>query len=141
MPNVPDVLIVAAALIGSAAVAWGANRIASELRNAMQQQKRAQVLTIAQLFAPAIAASQTDPRAILTSQPLARALRGVLPDAFDALDRASGATFPFTSDRIQAAHAQWTAEWLTWERAHDAEYKARAADAQEFARAPRCDRA
>ena len=67
---------------------------------------------------------------ILTFQPLARALRVVIPDAFDALDRAGGATFPFTTERIQAAHVQWTADWLSWERAHDAEYKARAAEAQ-----------
>jgi hypothetical protein len=33
-------------------------------------------------------------------------------------------------DEIQAAHAQWTADWLAWERAHDAEYKLKAAAAE-----------
>ena len=28
---------------------------------------------------------------------------------------------------MQAAHAQWTADWLAWERAHDSEYKLKAA--------------
>ena len=27
---------------------------------------------------------------------------------------------------MQAAHAQWTADWLAWERTHDAEYKLKA---------------
>ena len=46
--------------------------------------------------------------------------------------------FPFTPDQVQAAHAQWTADWLAWERAHDAEYKLKAAAAeQELAAAGR----
>jgi hypothetical protein len=43
------------------------------------------------------------------------------------LDRAAGSTFPFTREQIQAAHSQWTADWLGWERSHDAEYKLKAA--------------
>ena len=123
-------LTFAGLLIGAAAVVWAATVIAGELRRSREEAARAQTLAIARAFAPAIASVQNDPRALLTWQPLARALRSLFPDAFAALDRATGATFPFTTDRIQAAHAQWTADWLTWERAHDAEYKARAAEAQ-----------
>ena len=32
---------------------------------------------------------------------------------------------------VQAAHARWTAEWLAWERTHDAEYKLKAAEIEE----------
>jgi len=38
----------------------------------------------------------------------------------------SAATFPFSTGQVQAAHARWTAEWLAWERTHDAEYKLKA---------------
>jgi hypothetical protein len=38
--------------------------------------------------------------------------------------------FPFPADQVQAAHARWTTDWLAWERAHDAEYKDRAAVAE-----------
>ena len=80
-----------------------------------------------ELFAPAIAAAQGDPRAYLVWQPIATIARQMFPAESAALDRAAGATFPFTSEQIQAAHAQWTADWLAWERLHDTEYKLKAA--------------
>jgi hypothetical protein len=83
------------------------------------------------LFAPGIDASRRDPRALLVWQPLASMARKLFPAEFAALDAAAGATFPFTSDQIQAAHARWSADWLAWERAHDGEYKLRAAAAHE----------
>ena len=48
-----------------------------------------------------------------------------------ALDRATGGTFPFSPEQIEAAHAQWTADWLAWELAHDTEYKLKAAIAEQ----------
>src|SRR5262245_24468503 len=93
------------------------------------------------MFAPAIAAVQADPRALLIWQPIASGARALCPDEFAAIDRAAGATFPFTSERIHAAHAQWTADWLAWERAHDIEYKQKATDAAgDRARADRVER-
>jgi len=86
------------------------------------------------VFAPAVAAAYNDPRAYLVWQPIARTARQLFPAESAALDRAAGGAFPFTPDAIQAAHAQWTTDWLAWERAHDAEYKLKAAQAQaEFA--------
>ncbi len=52
------------------------------------------------------------------------------PTEFAALDRAAGATFPFTREQIEAAHSAWTADWLAWEQHHDAEYKLKAAQAE-----------
>jgi hypothetical protein len=78
-------------------------------------------------FAPAVGAGNIDPRAILAWEPLARTARTLLPEEFARIDRATGAAFPFSADRLQAAHAQWTADWLGWERTHDAEYKLKAA--------------
>src|SRR5262249_23550026 len=56
-----------------------------------------------------------------------------------AIDRAAGGAFPFTPADLQAAHAQWTTDWLAWERAHDAEYKLKAAAAAAEAAAAASD--
>ncbi|HEV3059511.1 MAG TPA: hypothetical protein VGY48_14775 [Vicinamibacterales bacterium] len=120
----------AAALGALGAFLWGARRVAVELAGLARDTRQARQLTLLQTFAPAIAASQGDARAILVWEPLARASRALFPEDLAALDRATGATFPFSADRIQAAHAQWTADWLAWERSHDAEYKQRAAEAE-----------
>src|SRR3954462_8898125 len=101
----------AGALIVAAAVLWAGYSIAAQIRSATREQSRTQALSVAQMFAPAMAAAHVDPKTILTYQPLARTLRVLMPEAFAALDRAAGATFPFTAERIQAAHAQWTADW------------------------------
>jgi hypothetical protein len=68
-----------------------------------------------------------DPRALLVWYPLAKTARAMDPDVFAAIDRAAQRPFPFSTDQVQAAHAQWTADWLAWERTHDAEYKLRSA--------------
>ena len=68
-----------------------------------------------------------DPRTILAWQPFANLARQIFPSEFALIDRARGATFPFSAEQIQSAHARWTADWLAWERAHDADYKLRAA--------------
>jgi hypothetical protein len=126
------VLVGAAAAAAAAAVAWIAGaRIARELAAARDDAARARTLTILQLLTPALAAAQSDPRALLVWEPIARTLRGLFPAECARIDRAAGTTFPFDADRVQAAHARWTADWLGWERAHDAEYKGRAAVAAE----------
>ena len=113
--------------IVAAAIVWGCRLIAGTIaasREAGLQSRTLQVLTT---FAPAAGAGSADPRAILAWEPLARTARTLWPEEFARLDRAAGAAFPFGADRIQAAHAQWTADWLGWERTHDAEYKLKAA--------------
>jgi hypothetical protein len=124
-------VVALAAFIVAAAVAWGCRQIASEIRRTGEATVRSHTLQVLQTFAPAAREAVSDPRAVLTWEPLARAARQLLPEEFAQLDRASGATFPFSADRIQAAHAQWTADWLAWEQTHDAEYKLKAAAAEE----------
>src|SRR5262249_9644109 len=83
----------------------------------------------------AIAAADADPRAILTWAPIARTARGLFAQEVEAIDRALGSTFPYSAERLQAAHAKWTADWLAWEHTHDAEDQKKAAAAeQELAR-------
>jgi hypothetical protein len=124
-------MIVLTALIVAAAIGWAALQIVGELRaaraSAATDERIAAMLT---LFAPALAATQQDPRAFLVWQPMANAARQLFPDAFAALDRATGGAFPFARERIEAAHSQWTADWLAWELAHDAEYKLKTAAAE-----------
>src|SRR5262249_2207187 len=88
-------------------------------------------LDVFAVFAPAAHAATDDPRAVLVWEPLARTARTLFPTEFAELDRAAGAPFPLGRERIEAAHAQWTSDWLTWEAAHDAEFRAKAAPLQE----------
>jgi hypothetical protein len=105
---------------------WATTRIVGALD---QQARRAEGDRLAQLlavFAPGVSAAATDPRALLVWHPLAQTARTLLPDAFVALDRAAGRTFPFSREQVEAAHAAWTASWLAWEQSHDAEFKLKA---------------
>jgi hypothetical protein len=115
------------AVLIAAAIVWSSIRIVRELSVANAQVGHTRVLTLLSVFAPAAGAIKEDPRTVFAWDALARTARGLFPSEFASLDRAAGEMFPFGSERIQAAHAQWTADWLAWERAHDAEYKAKAA--------------
>ena len=120
-------LLLLSALIVAAVVAWAALQIVRELQASRAERARERRLQILAVFAPAVGAAQADPRAILAWQPLARTARQLFPEDFAELDRVSGTTFPFGRERIQTAHARWTAAWLAWERTHDAEFKLKAA--------------
>jgi hypothetical protein len=131
-----ELVLAAAVLALAGAVLWAGGRVTAEAAAVRVERQRGRQLAILNAFVPAIAAARADPRAILVWQPVARTARTLFPDEFAALDRAMGAPFPYSPEQLQAAHAQWTAEWLAWERSHDAEYKRRAADAErELARA------
>jgi len=123
-------MIIIAALIAAAVLVWAATQIASELKASRADAARARAVALMQLFAPGVDASAHDPRALLVWHPLATIGRQICPDEFAALDRAAGGTFPFTKEQLQAAHAEWTADWLAWERAHDAEYKLKVAEVE-----------
>jgi hypothetical protein len=124
------VLLLVSALIVAAAVLWGARSIGRELAAARDTAIRGRALQLLGIFAPALGAVDDDPRALLVWQPLAGAARQLCPDEFAALDRAANARFPFSANRIEAAHARWTADWLAWEGAHDVEYKLKSAGAE-----------
>jgi hypothetical protein len=123
-------LILISALIVAAAVIWSGHRAAQAAvrPGGAPDSRTAEMLA---LFAPGIDAVLRDPRALLAWQPLAAIARKLFPAEFAAIDAAAGATFPFTVAQMQAAHARWSADWLAWERAHDGEFKLRAAAAHE----------
>jgi hypothetical protein len=123
------VLIAALAVAGVLAV-FG-QQIVAELRAAREEAARGRTIALVQMFAAGQAAALANPRALLVWQPLAKAARALFPAEFASVDRAAGATFPFTTDQIHAAHSQWTADWLAWERAHDGEYKLKVAEAEQ----------
>ena len=72
-----------------------------------------------------------DPKQLLVWYPLAEWSRKLFPDAFKHLDAAAGGVFPFSKEQLKAAHSRWTADWLAWERAHDAEYSLKTAQVQD----------
>jgi hypothetical protein len=111
-----------AAVAALSALAW------SELR---KRRRDASIQSLLATFGPAQADAQRDARLLLVWQPLAEATRKVFPDAFAALDTATGKRFPFDKDAIERAHAKWTADWLAWEKTHDEEYRLKAAAAEQ----------
>ena len=115
-------------LIAGAAIGLLLWRIGGLLQ---QQSQRALIQQIIATFGPASAAVQQDPKQLLVWYPLARASRKLFPDAFKALDDASGGAFPFTKEQVQAAHARCSSDWLAWERAHDAEFAVKTAQVQD----------
>lgn len=96
-------------------------------RELRQRRDDATALELLRTFGAARDAVQENPRALLAWYPLGRAAREMWPEVCRRLDTATGATFPFTREQVDAAHAQWTSAWLAWERQHDADSKLRAA--------------
>jgi hypothetical protein len=125
------VILLLAVAIAAAAMQWCAAQIVREMRAAREQAAHERALAIVQLFAPALATVQDDPRVLLVWQPLARAIRQLFPVESAAVDRAAGGAFPFGREMMGAAHARWTADWLSWERTQDADYKLKAAVLQD----------
>jgi hypothetical protein len=121
------VSLLLSAVVVAGALLWGAMQIARELRISREERMHGRALPIVQLFAPAIEAVQDNPRALLVWQPLARTIRQLYPVESASLDRASGGPFPFGRDVMAAAHARWTADWLSWERTHDTDFKLKVA--------------
>jgi hypothetical protein len=105
------------------AVLWAAQRAVDALGQSRAPAPQDRQLQLLALFAPAVSTSSRDPRMLLSWHALAGIARRMFPDEFGALDRASGAAFPFSRQQIQDSHAHWTAEWLAWEGVHDAEYR------------------
>ena len=124
-------LLLLSALIVAAAIVWSGLRVAAAVGQPRPTAGGAHHAELLALLAPAIAAVASDPRALLTWQPIAAAARALYPNEFAALDAAFNRPFPFGAAEIQAAHARWTTDWLAWERAHDAAFKLRAATAEE----------
>jgi hypothetical protein len=121
--------LLSSSIVVAVAILWSAILVARELKRWREQNAALKAIDLIGMFAPGVAAASEDPRALLTWEPLARSARRILPAAFADLDRAAGMTFPFSAEQVQAAHARWTTDWLAWEKAHDSEYKLRAAAA------------
>jgi hypothetical protein len=124
------ILLLSAAVVAGALL-LGVAQVVRELRASREDAARDRSLAIVQLFAPALDAIQADPRVLMVWQPLARTVRQLYPSESAAVDRASGGAFPFSREMMAAVHARWTADWLTWERTHDADYKLKEAVLQE----------
>ena len=72
---------------------WALLQVASALRREAAESRRNRTLAILRLFSTGQSASQEDPRALLTWQPLAMAARKLCPAEFAELDRAFGSEF------------------------------------------------
>ena len=122
-----------AAIVIATALIVSVGQVVTEMRTARAEARRARALSIVQLFGPAVAVVQDDPKALLVWQPIAATIRKLFPEECASLDAAGGSSFPFSADMIAAAHARWTTDWLAWETTHDATYKMKAAAAAQDA--------
>jgi hypothetical protein len=118
---VPEILLLA----GIGALVWLVRQ------EVARRERNAATLAIIQTFGPAQAAVQNDPKQLLAWHPVAEAARKLFPAAFDALDGATGARFPFSKEQVERAHARVSSEWLAWEKAHDEEYRIKGAAAEQ----------
>jgi hypothetical protein len=100
-------------------------------RQLRAQRQETAVLMLLQTFGAAQATAQHDPKQLLAWQPLAEGARRLFPAAFATLDAALGAGFPFSKELLERAHARVSSEWLAWEKAHDEEYRIKAAAAEQ----------
>jgi hypothetical protein len=119
------VFLTLAGVVAIFVAAYAALRMAGELERRRREAIIQQQLAV---FAPAIRAVQHDPTQLLAWYPIAQISRRVFPEAFAELDKAAGGTFPFTKSMVEAAHAKCSADWLAWERSHDAEFSVKAAE-------------
>jgi hypothetical protein len=116
--------LVFAALVAIAFSIWRAGSI-------LERRRRDETLQrLLATFAAAAASTQHDPAQLLVWYPVAQFSRKLFPDAFREIDESTGRAFPFTKNQVQAAHARCSSDWLTWERAHDAEYSLKTAEIQ-----------
>jgi hypothetical protein len=131
-------LIALAVLVGAGVIAWAVIRASrvTTVASVDADAAKSRQLALLSAFAPAVAAAAHDPKVIATWQPVVKTAKALFPAEFAALEKASGATFPFSGDLVRQAHATWTTEWLVWERSHDAEFKRRAAAAHVDPNAP-----
>jgi hypothetical protein len=122
--------ILAAAVLGALLV-WSTRRVEAALGTWRDEARRERVLQLLAALGPAAVSAREDPKALLAWQPIAAAARRLAPEDAAVLDQAFGGPFPFGPEQIEAAHARWTARWLAWETAHDAEYKLKAASIEQ----------
>ena len=111
-------------LVLAAVVAAGIAALIVELRRWRRERL---VVSLIELLGPVAARGRHDPPELVAWSETARTARRLFPDACTELDQAMDGRFPFSDELIEAAHARWTTEWLSWERQHDTEYKKRAA--------------
>jgi hypothetical protein len=117
-------------LIGAGAVVWALLRVVAALREIPVEARRHRIAALLTMFAPGMAAAPSDARALLAWHRVATTARKILPDDFQALDRAIGSPFPFNREAIEQALAKWTSEWLEWEQSHTTTYRLKIAEAQ-----------
>ena len=117
-----DLTLIVVAVLLAVAAAGVAERNRREQRREHHQTIVALLLTT---FMPAVA--RAEPRELLAWRTPADTVRKLYPEAVATIETETGERFPFPRTVVEDAHAQWTTDWLAWERQHDTVYRERAA--------------
>jgi hypothetical protein len=99
-----------------------------EIRHLRQEQLVRQLLA---MFVPTGGQVSQEPRELLLWFPIAKAGRRMFPEAFQKLDSAFESRFPYSESHVNEVHARLTADWLSWEREHDFNYKLKKIEAEQ----------
>ena len=117
--NTGSALLIVVAIVATVCGGIGL-LVVSQLR---ARRLEAQILDLLATLGPVAERARSDPRVLLAWFPIAEAARRRFPEAFETLDQSDAGRFPFDEAHLDAAHTRWTADWLEWERDHDAEYR------------------
>lgn len=121
-PTVMPDLLVVAAIVATGAVIVGV--VERARRDGRRQHRERLIAALLTSIAPV--AARADPRELCGWRPVAVTARALFPDIVAAIESRTGERFPFPRETVEEAHARWTAEWLAWERRHDADFRQRA---------------
>ncbi len=91
----------------------------------VRKQEHKDQLMVVLLTGSAAAVARAEPRELLAWQSTADVARRLFPDVIADIESKGGESFPIPRKVIEDAHAKWTAEWLAWERHHDADFRKR----------------
>jgi hypothetical protein len=91
----------------------------------VRKQEHKDQLMVVLLTGSAAAVARAEPRELLAWQAAADVVRRLFPDAIADIESKGGESFPIPRKVVEAAHTKWTAEWLAWERQHDADFRKR----------------
>ena len=117
----PDLLVVVATIVAAGAAIAGV--VERARRDGRRQHRERLIAALLTSIAPA--AARADPRELCGWQRVAVSARAFFPDVVAEIESRTGERFPFPRETVEEAHARWTAEWLAWERRHDADFRQR----------------
>ena len=91
----------------------------------VRKQEHNDQLMVVLLTGAAAAVGRAEPRELLAWHATADVVKRIFPEVIADIESKGGESFPIPRKVLEDTHAKWTAEWLAWERQHDADFRKR----------------